>query len=534
MQIERAEGDILDTRFLAGNPEGERVEWRLIVGADTDTDSWHPYQLDEKGEVAGNPVWAPLPGSQLVFLQCPVFEALYEGNRGGGKTLMLIMDFAREVGKGFGNSWRGILFRREYKELDDIVKKIEEWFPLLWPGFRFLHSKAEYMAIWPTGETLMLRAGENEEAYKTHHGQEYPWIGFEELTQWEDDILFLKMQSCCRASKPGMPCRVRSTTNPYGPGHNWVKKRYNLPRMRGKVIHLPGDMPRVAIHGYLKENFLLLHATPNYITVIRNSTKNPNEAKAWIDGDWDVTSGGMIDDLWDERVHVVATFPISDVPPSWTLTRAYDHGQSSPFSVGWWLESSGEPITVDGKLLGRVRGDLILWREWYGTNGEVNTGLRMAAKKIANGICDREEDWGVRQAVLEGDRSQDITRVIAGPADTEIYNRQSDRDGRCPADDMEDVGVYWERADKSPGSRKRGWEMLRTLLDGSIPSEDGTREDAGIFVCDCCIHFLELVPVMPRDTVDPDDVPKKYEDHIADMVRYRINWEIAVMWRKGF
>jgi hypothetical protein len=531
---ERTAGDIIDTRFLAGDPAGERVEWRLTVNDDGDTDAWHPYQLDDKGNVTGKPVWAPLPGSQLVFLQCPVFEALYEGTRGPGKTLTLIMDFAKEVGKGYGNSWRGILFRREYKELDDVVKKIEEWFYLLWPGFRFLKSKAEYMAIWPTGEALLLRAGEDEETYKTFHGQEYPWIGFEELTQWEDDILFLKMQSCCRSSTPGMPYRIRSSTNPFGPGHNWVKKRYNLPRMRGKVIQHPGEMPRVAIHGYLKENFLLLHATPNYITVIRNSTKNPNEAKAWIDGDWDVTAGGMIDDLWDEIVHVTATFPITDVPPGWTLTRAYDHGQSHPFAVGWWLESNGEPILVDGKMLGNIRGDLILWREGYGTNGEVNTGLRMASKKIANGICDREEDWGVRRAVVEGERYQDITRVLAGPADTEIYNRLSDRNGRCPADDMEDAGVYWERADKSPGSRKRGWEMLRTLLEGAIPNPDGTREDPGLFVCDCCIHFLELVPVMPRDTTDPDDVPKKYEDHIADMVRYRINWEIPGMWRKGF
>jgi len=524
---ERQPGDVIDRRIVAGEPTGERMEWQLVVQKDG-TDIWLPRYLNDNDEILEEPTWMPLPGSQFLFLQCPIFEALYEGTRGPGKTLTLLMDFTREVGKGYGSSWRGVLFRREYKDLDDVVKKIEEWFPLLWPGFRFLHSKAEYMAIWPSGEQLLLRAGESEEVYRTFHGHEYPWIGFEELTQWEDDGLFTKMQSCCRSSRPGLPCRVRSTTNPFGPGHNWVKKRYGLPGMRGKVIRLPGQNPRVAIHGSLSENFLLLHSTPNYVMTLRNSTKNPSEAKAWIEGDWNVTAGGMVDDLWRDKIHVLPDFPISMVPPGWTLTRAYDHGQSHPFAVGWWLESNGEPIELpNGRVVGNIRGDLILWHEWYGTNGEANTGLRMAAKKIAQGIFDREEDWSVR-------RGKEWCRVLPGPADTEIFNRASDREGRCPADDMEDIGIVWERADKSPGSRKRGWEMLRTKLEGSVPNADGTREDPGLFVCAGCVHWLELIPPMPRDTRDQDEVPAKYEDHHADMTRYRLNWEVPIMWRRGF
>jgi len=515
-------GDILDRRLVAGDPSGERMEWRLLEDEDG-SDYWQPVLVNEKNEVVSKPNWMPLPGSQFIFLQCPVYEALFEGTRGPGKTLTLLMDFARDVGKGHEKSWRGILFRREYKDLDDVVKKIEEWFPILWPGFRFLHSKAEYQAIWPTGEVLLLRAGEDEEVYKTFHGHEYPWIGFEELTQWEDDALFLKMQSCCRSSKRGVPTRVRATTNPFGPGHNWVKKRYGLPQKRGKIIKVPGEMPRVAIHGALSENFLLTHADPNYVTKLRQSTKNPAEAKAWIDGDWDVTSGGMVDDLWQSEIHVIPDFSVMVPPIGWSLTRAYDHGQSHPFAVGWWFESNGEPLELpNGRVVGQIRGDLILWKEWYGTTGEANTGLRMPAKKIAQGIVDREEDWDA------------LGRVRPGPADTEIFNKASDRDGKCPADDMEELGVYWERADKSSGSRKRGWEMLRTRLAGAVPEKDGTREEPGLFVCIGCSHWLELIPPMPRDTKDQDEVPAKYEDHAADMTRYRLNWEVPGMWRRGF
>jgi hypothetical protein len=296
--------------------------------------------------------------------------------------------------------------------------------------------------------------------------------------------------------------------------------------MNSRIIRVPGELPRVAIHGNLSENFVLLHAQPTYPTQIREAATNPAQAEAWLAGSWDVTSGGMIDDLWDAIVHVLPPIPIGKVPRDWTLTRAYDHGQSSPFACGWWLESNGEPIEINGRLIGRVRGDLILWQEWYGTSGNDNEGVRMAAAKIGAGIHDREEDWSVR--------GPNWCRVIAGPADTEIFNKESNRDGRCPADDMADEGVPWERADKSAGSRKRGWEMLRTYLSGAIPSPDGTREKSGLFVCSNCEFWISLCPPMPRDDKDLDEVPATYEDHLADMTRYRLNWQVPGMWRRGF
>lgn len=516
--------EIVEEKVVAESRDGTRMVWERLLYEDF-TDEWHPrvYYPNGKRE---EPLWMPLPGSQFVFLQCPIFEALYEGTRGPGKTLTLIMDFAKEVGKGYGSTWRGILFRRTFGDLDDVVKKIEEWFPQLYPGFQFLKSKAEYAAVWPTGERLLLRHMKDETDYPEYHGHEYPWIGWEELTQWATDKAYKLMMSCCRATKPGLPCRVRATTNPYGVGHNWVKKRFQLPQMRGRVIRRPGELPRVAIHGTLSENFLLLHSQPTYPIQIREAATNAAQAEAWLEGSWDVTAGGMIDDLWDEKYHVLPMIPIEKIPRGWKITRSYDHGQSHPFAAGWHLESNGEPIEVNGRLIGNVRGDIIMWMEWYGTTGNDNEGIRMRASKIAAGIRDREEDAGVR--------GEGWCRVIPGPADTEIYNKSSDRDGRCPADDMEEEGVTWERADKSAGSRKRGWEMLRTYLGDAIPGPDGTREKPGFFVCINCVWWLHLCPPMPRDETDLDEVPDTYEDHTADMTRYRLNWEIPGMWRKGF
>lgn len=516
--------EILEEKVVASAADGSRMVWCLMLAEDF-TEYWEPRVYDSKGKITV-PAWMPLPGSQFLFLQCPIFEALYHGTRGPGKTLTLIMDFAKDVGKGYGGAWRGIMFRKTFGDLDDVVRKIEEWFPQLYPGFQFLKSKAEYAAVWPTGEKLLLRHMKDEDDYSEYHGHEYPWIGWEELTQWATDKAYKLMMSCCRPPRPGVPCRIRSTTNPYGPGHNWVKRRFELPQSAGKVIRKPGELPRVAIRGNLSENFLLLHSQPNYPIQIREAATNAAQADAWLNGSWDVTAGGMIDDIWNPSVHILPPIPVSKIPVGWNITRSYDHGQSSPFAVGWFLESNGEPIDVNGRLIGNVRGDIILWYEWYGTTGNDNEGVRLPASKIGAGIADREEDMGVRN----GDRS----RVIGGPADTEIYNKSSDRNGRCPADDMEDEGVWWERADKSAGSRKRGWEMLRTYLQDAIPNPDGSREKPGFFVCSNCTWWLYLCPPMPRDEDDLDEVPSAYEDHMADMTRYRLNWSVPIMWRRGF
>jgi len=514
-------GTPIDTRLVGIGPK-ERHEWRLVISDDAGGTTWVPYRINLETGLETIPAWMSLPGSQTTFLKCPIFEAIYEGTRGPGKTLTLLMDFLADVNQGWGSAWRGVLFRKQFGDLDDVVLKIEEWFPKIQPGFRFLRSKSEYRAEWPTGEALLLRHMKDENDYSEYHGHEYPWIGWEELTEWADDKAYKLMFSCSRPIKQGIRCRVRSTCNPYGVGHNWVKKRFKLPSHRHKVIRIPGELPRVSVHGALYENFLLEHADPTYRTKIRQAAKNLAQREAWEKADWDITSGGMIDDLWNPEIHVLPTFPVMSIPRGWTITRSYDHGQSSPFSVGWWLESNGEPVMHDNRLIGNVRGDLILWAEWYGTTGNENEGLRMSARKIAQGIKDREHDFGI-----EG-------RVQPGPADTEIYNKRHDTDGYSPADDMEKVGIYWEWADKSQGSRKRGWEMFRTFLENAIPNRDGSREKPGLFICDRCRHWLDLCPPLPRDEQDPDDVPKKYEDHAADMTRYRVSWELPTMWRRSF
>jgi hypothetical protein len=482
--------------------------------------------------------WTPQPGSQQVFLDCTVQEALYEGTRGPGKTDALIMDFARHTGpddrtddsqiqwRGFGSEWRGILFRQTYPQLADVITKTKKWFPLMFRGIRFNESKTTW--TWPTGESLRLSYGARESDYWNYHGHEYPWIGFEELTTWADPSFYKKMFSCNRC--PGVPdhmLKIRSTTNPYGPGHNWVKLRFELPVpvtdvVGSIIIDKRSDVPanehepnRVAIHGFLDENRILLTADPTYKGRIRAAARNPAEVSAWLEGDWNIVAGGMFDDLWDEHKHVVPDF---DIPSSWRIDRSFDWGSSAPFSVGWWAESDGTDLTLrDGRVCSTVRGDLFRIAEWYGWTGQPNEGLRMLAVDITKGIIERELDWKLRG------------RVKPGPADSSIFAAENgvsigvDMAKSVMVNGKRYNGIQWNRADKSPGSRKAGWELVRKMFTAAAAGSP--REFPGLFVCRRCDQFIRTMPVLPRDlNKDPDDVDTTAEDHIADEVRYRVRF----------
>ena len=89
---------------------------------------------------------------------------------------------------------------------------------------------------------------------------------------------------------------------------------------------------------------------------------------------------------------------------------------------------------------------------------------------------------------------------------------------------MAKKGVLWTRADKSSGSRKQGWEEMRERFRNSKPKAgaEGYRDSPGIFIFRECTDFIALIPSLPRDDKDLDDVDTESEDHIGDEARYRV------------
>jgi hypothetical protein len=496
-------------------------------------------EVEEAAPVTSSAAWCAQPGSQQLFFSVPyeVFEVLLEGTRGGGKTDCLIMDFCREVGQGFGAEWCGYLFKRHNPELQDVIQKCRKWLPRMFPGVQFRQTPY-FTIVFPGGEWLMLRHMSDEDDYWDVHGSSVAWIGWEELSNWATPVLFLRCMSLIRSSHPQVARRkrARATTNPGGPGHNWIRARYKLPGKRNQIIEgsdvelarkwmtdddlkldtIKAKRLRMAIFSDIRENKIFLDADPTYLDGLRQDADTEAQYRAWIHGDWNIVSGGMFDDVWNQRTHWIQPF---DIPVGWKINRSFDWGEAKPFSVGWWAQSDGSDVqTKTGKWVSTVRGDLFRIGEWYGWNGQPNVGSKLTSTEIAAGMVERELAMRIYR------------RCVAGPADTGIF---SSFDGKASiaAEMAKQVrrpngkpyrGITWTEARKGPNSRKPGWTLMRRTLKNAIRTKGVPRERAGLFIFDTCEHFLRTVPVLPRDQKDPDDVDTDAEDHIADDARYRV------------
>lgn len=486
--------------------------------------------IEEEEKPSPRVIWSPHPGSQTLVLACPADHILYEGSRGPGKTDAQLMFFRKYVGLGYGAYWRGIIFDREYKNLDDLISKALRWFPQFADQARFLRSKGDYKWIWPTGEELLFRQIKHRDDYWNFHGQEFTYIGWNELCKFPSSEHYDALMSCNRSSflpkehspdlknpLPRIPLVVFSTANPYGPGHSWVKKKFIDPAPPGKIIWTETEVfnpqtgqreimrkSQVRIFGSYRENRYL---DPSYVAELEK-IRDKNKRKAWLQGDWNIVAGGAIDDLWEETVHVIPRFKI---PMSWRLDRAFDWGSSKPFSVGWWALASGEEARLpDGRLFSPVKNSLIRFHEFYGANpSETNVGLYMSSKNIAKGIRDIED------ILFTGGWAK--TKVAPGPADNAIFEFRHDRqETDSIAMDMAEGSVYWTTSNKSAGSRKNGLEIFRGRLENAL-----TGEGEAIYFMNHCRCAIAQLPTLPRDPDEPDDVDTDAEDHLYDELRYR-------------
>lgn len=447
-----------------------------------------------------NVAWSPLPGSQELFLSCPLREVLYEGTRGPGKTEALLMSYAAHVGLGYGDYWRGIIFRQTYKQLADLVVKSQRLFYSVFPGAKF--NKSNYSWTWPTGESLLLRQIRTVDDYWDYHGHEYPFQGWEELTSWKNLDCYEMMKSCLRCPMPKVPKLIRSTTNPFGLGHSAVKNYFINPAPRGQVILDERGNERLAIHGSVYENLYLLKNDPEYVARLE-AIKDPNVRKAWLLGSWDINAGGAVDDLWSEQHHLLHPF---ELPRGSVIRRSFDWGSARPFSVGWWWESAGETVRLaDGSNRTFPPGSKIRVGELYGSNGVPNEGLRWTNRRIAREIkeIERRNQW----------------RVEPGAGDSSIFETSNGFD-RSVAMEMAEEGVAFLPAPKGPGSRRRRLELLRSSLEAA---KDRPREDPGLYAFNTCREFRRQIPVLPRDPEDYECVDSGGEDHLYDECTYELS-----------
>lgn len=439
--------------------------------------------------------WQPQPGPQTLLLSCPFPEIFYGGARGGGKTSGILGHWLKHQSR-WGQHAKGIIFRRTYDELEEVMEQASALFPLV--GGRYLSGKRTW--LFRNGSKLLFRFLDKDDQAKKYLGRQYTWMGMEEITNWPSPDPVDKLKGCLR-NPHGIICQWVATGNPGGVGHNWVKARFIDPAPPFTPYTDPvTSIVRVFIPAKLQDNQILMQSDPEYVNRLKG-TGPEWLVKAWLDGNWDIVAGGMFDDLWDRAVHIIPPFTI---PRSWTIERAFDWGSSRPFSLGWWATCNGEQVPGQKVF---TRGTKIRIAEWYGWDGKTpNKGLSMVDSEIARKALEMETEMKKTHGYV----------IQEGPADPSIFTVTN---GTSIAQTYQRLHLGFKPAATGPGSRKAGWAQMRTMLQAAKKTP---MEDAGLFVFAGCRQFIRTVPTLPRDLIKLDDVNTDAEDHIGDESRYAI------------
>jgi hypothetical protein len=448
--------------------------------------------------------WAPQPGPQWDAIDAAwCDDLLFGGARGGGKSDFLIGDYLTDATE-YGEEWRGILFRKTYPELEELIGRSQQIIPATFPGSEWKDSNKTWLL--PTGATLRMRYLERDADAARYQGHQYTWIGFDEAGNWASVVPLKMLIACLRnGNRPVARKRIRLSANPGGPGHQWVKARYIDPAPSGYVPMRDPEtgMSRMFIPSRVTDNRILMANDPNYVNRLRG-VGSPELVKAWLDGDWNVISGAFFE-CWSTDRHVVRPF---EIPPEWMRFRSADWGSAKPFSVGWWAVVGDRFKTPDGVWL--PRGCLVRYREWYGcVDGQPNTGLKMTAEQVGAGILERERNDPV-QPGASGPMSYGVIDPAAftedgGPSLAERIYRGADKK------------VMFRRADNARVAQRGamgGWDAMRHRLMGD---EDGLP----MIVCfNTCKDSIRTIPALQHDADRPEDLDTDGEDHAADEWRY--------------
>jgi len=432
-------------------------------------------------EVTEQVIWRPQPGPQTALLACPIYEVLFGGARGGGKTDGMLGEWVAHSSQ-YGKNAVGLMVRRERSQLIETIERSKELYFQL--GAKF--NETEKVWRFPNGARIRFAYLDRDSDAEAYQGHSYTRVYVEELTNFPDKRVVMKLQATLRSAN-GVPVGLRATANPGGPGHSWVKERYIEPNPSGFEIIVDGQtgLERVFIPSKVNDNKYL---DDGYVARLRQSGSEAL-VRAWLEGDWDAIEGAFFDE-WKHNKHIVKPFKI---PEHWLRFRAFDWGSAAPFCCQWYAVAA-EKVAVAGihDQIVIPKGALVCYREWYGE------GNKLPAGTVAQGIKYREENDDIAYSVAD----PSIFKVDGGPS---------------IAENMASEGVYFEPADNTrQGARGAisGWDQVRFRLRG-----DGNNNPLLVFFA-TCRDVIRTLPILQHDERRPEDLDTEAEDHAADTVRY--------------
>lgn len=397
---------------------------------------------------------------QAGFISADSAEVLFGGAAGGGKSYGQIVDALYFALRYPGS--KQLILRRTFAELD---KSLIRQSLGLYPKGLYSFNASAHVGRFANGSLLDFGYCATENDVYQYQSAEYDVIRFDELTHFTEEQ-YVYLISRVRGTN-GYPKQIKSSTNPGGVGHTWVKKRFVDGAPPGVPFIGEDGLRRVFLPSFIDDNTFLMKEDPGYKE--RLAALPERERRALLFGDWDIFEGQYFSEF-SREYHVTDPFPI---PDSWRKMRTVDYGLDR-LACLWVAIAPDRHVYV--------------YREYC----ESNLPIGVAAA-----------------AMLERTpKNEEIYATLAPP---DLFSR-SQESGRSKAILFAENGVSFT---KTSNDRETGWLCLKELLRRG---EDG-RPRLSIF--SNCTEIIATLPALAIDKVRPTDCATEPHEitHAPDALR---------------
>lgn len=437
------------------------------------------------------PDYTPSP-RQILFHTSPVYETLYGGAAGGGKTTALCGEAITLALLHPG--YKVFYFRRAYPDLE--ISTLPEMMKQLGEAIEagvVRYNGSSHTFTFQNGSTIRLAHCEQPNDVNNYRSADWQCLIVDELTLWPEEIYsFLKTRTRPNTTYPDYPIVIKAATNPGGVGHAWVKERFIDPappeeiyiddELQKKLLK-NGETPELS--RYLSSRiFIPAKVSDNpdatFVSIYRASleaTPDENLKRALLDGDWHQFEGQAFTEFKANKDgkgwHVVAPFSI---PAHWPKWMSYDWGYGSWAAALWFAR---DPETKK----------IYVYREIY--------VHQMALSEQADLILSYDRLEGIRQRLADPSLWKQPASAETGETIAQVFAKHK---------------VFFQQANNNRASGKMAvHEALATAPDGMTPN---------LMIFQSCPNLVRTLPYLPYDPHNPEDVDTKAEDHGYDCLRY--------------
>lgn len=305
-------------------------------------------------------VIAPQKGKQELAMNLKVDVLIYGGAAGSGKSRLLLMKPLPHIGDP---DFQGVYFRRTTKALE---KPGSLWPEArkLWKGFKARVRERDHQHVFKGGATLSMDHLEHvKDAAGNHQGTQYSFIGFDELTHFEQEQFVYLIGRLRSAADGDSFCMASTNPDPDSWVLDWVEWYlddegfpdpekcgairhflvvedapvfadtpeelaeeypelcYQENTDTGEVIYIP-PMTFSFIGGTIFDNPALIKANPKYLSALK--AQGEVNRKRLLDGNWYARPEGS------QKFHRSWLEKVTEVPKGATCARGWDTAASEP------------------------------------------------------------------------------------------------------------------------------------------------------------------------------------------------------------